>query len=85
LTQVAFCRLIESAVRAMRYYEHRAVALGMYNRAMSKNIIHVSEAEAANDFASLLNRVRAGAEVVIEHDAQPVAASPCRAYRAVAL
>lgn len=40
---------------------------------MSKNIIHVSEAEAANDFASLLNRVRAGAEVVIEHDAQPVA------------
>jgi antitoxin (DNA-binding transcriptional repressor) of toxin-antitoxin stability system len=33
----------------------------------------VSEAEAARDFASLLARVRAGAEVVIESDSKPVA------------
>lgn len=35
--------------------------------------IHISEAEAARDFASLLARVRAGAEVVIESDTHPVA------------
>ena len=29
-------------------------------------VIHISEAEAAGDFASVLARVRAGAEVVIE-------------------
>jgi prevent-host-death family protein len=40
---------------------------------MSKPAIRVSEAEAANDFPSLLARVRAGAEVVIERDAEPVA------------
>lgn len=40
---------------------------------MSKPAIHVSEAEAANDFASLLARVRAGAEVVIERNAEAVA------------
>ena len=45
----------------------------MYNRGMIKRVIHISEAEAANDFASLLARVRAGAEIIIEHDARPVA------------
>lgn len=40
---------------------------------MVKHVIHVSDAEAANDFSSLLDRVREGAEVVIEHDSQPVA------------
>jgi antitoxin (DNA-binding transcriptional repressor) of toxin-antitoxin stability system len=35
--------------------------------------IHISEAEAARDFASLLARVRAGAEIVIESDTHPVA------------
>ena len=40
---------------------------------MSKPAIRVSEAEAANDFPSLLARVRAGAEVVIERDAEAVA------------
>jgi antitoxin (DNA-binding transcriptional repressor) of toxin-antitoxin stability system len=35
--------------------------------------IHISEAEAARDFAGLLARVRAGAEVVIESDTHPVA------------
>lgn len=32
---------------------------------------HISEAEAAGDFAGLMARVRAGAEVVIETDALP--------------
>ena len=45
----------------------------MYNDVMAKEVIHVSEAEAASDFASLLARVREGAEVVIEHEARPVA------------
>lgn len=36
-------------------------------------MIHISDAEAASEFASLLDRVRAGAEVVIEHDARPIA------------
>jgi prevent-host-death family protein len=40
---------------------------------MSKPAIHVSEAQAANDFPSLLARVRAGAEVVIEQNAEAVA------------
>ncbi len=33
---------------------------------MAKNIIHISEAEAARDFAAVLARVRAGAEIVID-------------------
>lgn len=45
----------------------------MYNRAMTKRVIHISDAEAASDFTSLLDRVRDGAEIVIEHDARPVA------------
>jgi antitoxin (DNA-binding transcriptional repressor) of toxin-antitoxin stability system len=40
---------------------------------MIKPAIRVSEAEAANDFPSLLARVRAGAEVVIERNAEAVA------------
>jgi len=40
---------------------------------MARRVIHISDAEAASDFASLLARVRAGEEVVIEHDAHPVA------------
>jgi antitoxin (DNA-binding transcriptional repressor) of toxin-antitoxin stability system len=35
--------------------------------------IHISEAEAARDFAGLLARVRAGAEIVIESGTHPVA------------
>jgi antitoxin (DNA-binding transcriptional repressor) of toxin-antitoxin stability system len=49
---------------------------------MGKNVIHVSDREAASNFASLLARVREGAEVVIEHDAQPVAVvRPAEAFR----
>lgn len=45
----------------------------MYNRCVAKNVIHISEAEAASDFAALMARVRAGAEVVIENGERPVA------------
>lgn len=40
---------------------------------MGKPAIHVSDAEAAHDFPSLLARVRAGAEIVIERNAKAVA------------
>jgi prevent-host-death family protein len=40
---------------------------------MAKHVIHISETDAASDFASLLDRVRDGAEVIIERDARPVA------------
>jgi antitoxin (DNA-binding transcriptional repressor) of toxin-antitoxin stability system len=40
---------------------------------MAKDVIHISEAEAAGDFAALMARVRAGAKVIIENDARPVA------------
>jgi len=36
-------------------------------------VIHLSDAEAAKDFAAVLERVREGAEIVIENDARPVA------------
>ncbi len=45
-----------------------------YNQTMAKNVIHISEAEAATTtVATLLVHVRAGAEVVIENDVRPVA------------
>ena len=44
-----------------------------YNCGMADRVIHISEAEAASDFAGLLARVRAGAEVVIESGKLPVA------------
>jgi antitoxin (DNA-binding transcriptional repressor) of toxin-antitoxin stability system len=40
---------------------------------MADHVIHISEAEAASDFGKLLERVRAGAEVVIENDKLPIA------------
>jgi antitoxin (DNA-binding transcriptional repressor) of toxin-antitoxin stability system len=40
---------------------------------MAKHVIHISETDAASDLASLLDRVRDGAEVIIERDARPVA------------
>ena len=45
----------------------------MYNEGMGRRAIHISEAEAAKDLHSLLARVRAGAEIVIERDAEAVA------------
>ena len=44
-----------------------------YNMGMGNRVIHVSATEAASDFAALLDHVRAGDEVVIEHDARPIA------------
>ncbi len=40
---------------------------------MAKDVIHISEAEAASDFARLMARVRAGAKVIIENGERPVA------------
>jgi antitoxin (DNA-binding transcriptional repressor) of toxin-antitoxin stability system len=49
---------------------------------MSRPVIHISETEAASDFAGVLAHVRAGVEVIIEHDAQPVAVvSPAEPLR----
>jgi len=40
---------------------------------MPRRVIHISEAEAASDFAGVLARVRAGVKVVIEHEDRPIA------------
>ena len=40
---------------------------------MEPRILRVSEADAVRDLAAILQRVQAGAEVVIERDAQPLA------------
>lgn len=40
---------------------------------MRRQVIHIPETEARDDFASVLARVRAGAEVIIENNAEPVA------------
>ncbi len=40
---------------------------------MEPPVLHVSEADAVRDMASILQRVRSGMEVVIERDTQPVA------------
>ena len=45
----------------------------MYNQHMAKDVIHISEAEAASDFAALMARVRPGAEVVIKSGERAVA------------
>jgi antitoxin (DNA-binding transcriptional repressor) of toxin-antitoxin stability system len=49
---------------------------------MEPRVEHVSEADAARDFAAILHRVQAGVEIVIERDARPLAviraASPPR-------
>jgi antitoxin (DNA-binding transcriptional repressor) of toxin-antitoxin stability system len=40
---------------------------------MAKDVIHVSELEAASELSTLMARVRAGAEVIIESGKRPVA------------
>ena len=47
---------------------------------MAKEVIHISDKEAASNFASLPGRVRGGAEVIIEHDARPVV-RPAEVFR----
>jgi uncharacterized protein (DUF433 family) len=48
---------------------------------MAKPVIHVSDTEAVRDFAGLLAHVRAGSEVIIEHDQQPIAVLRPAAHR----
>ena len=49
---------------------------------MEPRVLHVSETDAVRDLAAILQHVQAGAEVVIERDAQPLAviraAAPAR-------
>lgn len=40
---------------------------------MEPRVLHVSEADAVRNMAGILQHVQAGAEVVIERDAQPLA------------
>jgi antitoxin (DNA-binding transcriptional repressor) of toxin-antitoxin stability system len=40
---------------------------------MDPLVVHVTEADAVRDLGAILKRVQAGAEVVIERDAQPLA------------
>ncbi len=40
---------------------------------MAKHIIHISELEAASHFAGLVERLRAGEEIIIEDGSKPVA------------
>src|SRR6266566_2532008 len=40
---------------------------------MEPRVLHVNEANAVRDLAAILKRVQAGAEVIIERDAQPLA------------
>lgn len=40
---------------------------------MAKHVIHISEAEAASNFAGLMAQVRSGVEVIIERDAHALA------------
>src|SRR5271170_8310704 len=55
-----------SAVLAAKAKTKEGIIAGMA-------VIHISEAEAAGDFAALMARVRAGEEIVIESGSYPVA------------
>ena len=66
------------SIAGFRRYKGAAV----YNRLVAKDVIHISEADATSDFAALMARVRAGAKVIIENDARPVAVlHPAEAVR----
>ena len=62
-------KIFATSIAGFRRYKGAAV----YNYIMAKDVIHLSEAEAASDFAALMARVRAGAEVIIEDGKRPVA------------
>jgi antitoxin (DNA-binding transcriptional repressor) of toxin-antitoxin stability system len=53
-------------VRSNHVKLSRQREIALYNRVVPKQVIHISEAEAASNFADVLARVRAGAEIVIE-------------------
>lgn len=46
---------------------------GARKNILGDGLIHISETDAINDFASVLARVRAGEEIVIESNRDPVA------------
>ena len=46
---------------------------GLYSHVTAKNVVHISEAEAASDFAALMARLSAGVEVIIERGKRLVA------------
>jgi antitoxin (DNA-binding transcriptional repressor) of toxin-antitoxin stability system len=62
-------KIFATSIAGFRRYKGAAV----YNYVMAKDVIHLSEAEVASDFAALMARVRAGAEVIIEDGKRPVA------------
>jgi antitoxin (DNA-binding transcriptional repressor) of toxin-antitoxin stability system len=45
----------------------------VYNLLVPKDVIHISESEAASDFAKVMARVRERREVIIKRDAEPIA------------
>jgi antitoxin (DNA-binding transcriptional repressor) of toxin-antitoxin stability system len=53
-------------VRSNHVKLSRQREIALYNRVVPKQVIHISEAEAASNFADVLARVRAGAEIIIE-------------------
>jgi antitoxin (DNA-binding transcriptional repressor) of toxin-antitoxin stability system len=63
----------DSFAVALQSAEVRALPFESIISTMAKDVIYVSDAEAANNLPSLLDRVCAGAEVVIERDSRPVA------------
>lgn len=51
----------------------QSLSIILFVFAVAKPVIHISEIEAAKNFADLMAKVRAGNEIVIEHGTQPVA------------
>ena len=43
--------------------------------------LHMTEAEVARDFGAVLEKIRHGAEVIVERDAQPVAVIKAPQFR----
>jgi len=66
--------LVVWGVRQLRFRTLSLAQQAMRNRGRMKPMatVHISEIEAARDFAGLLAKVRAGAEVVIESGSNPV-------------
>jgi antitoxin (DNA-binding transcriptional repressor) of toxin-antitoxin stability system len=64
---------MEESPHAIYHLRPTPLKVVMYNADVAKHVTDVSEAEATRDFASLLARVREGAEVVIKDGTRPVA------------
>jgi hypothetical protein len=43
--------------------------------------LHMTEADVAKDFAAVMEKIRQGAEVIVERDAQPVAVIKLPVFR----